>query len=207
MVMNAQPTFIAGNYFDKYRSRNPLYQRLLRRFLNTAVELIRGIPATSILEVGCGPGDLAARILPTAGHLPEYYMGTDLSEEQIAIARVNNPGYRFEPASIYALPTDDASTDLVIACEVLEHLDAPELALSELHRICRGKVLVSVPNEPLWRIFNVARGRYWTRLGNTPGHLQNFTPTAIRSLCERWFIVERQRQPLPWTMLLLTPRR
>jgi len=119
MLIKAQPTFVAGNYYDKYRSRNPLYQRLLGNFLATAVELIRDVPAASILEAGAGPGDL------------------------------------------------------VIACEVLEHLDAPDQALSELQRVCRGQALVSVPNEPLWRMLNVARGKYWRSPGNTPGHLQN----------------------------------
>ena len=205
--MKANANFVAGNFYDKYRSRNPLYRRLLSGFLETAVELIRTVPASTILEAGAGPGDLAARIIPAAGHRPEFYLGTDVSQEQVELARAINPGFRFEQASIYNLPADDASIDLVIACEVLEHLDTPELALAELRRICRGRALVSVPHDPLWRVLNMARGKYWSSLGNTPGHLQNFSPRQIRSLCEQHFVVEQQRQPFPWTMFLLTPRQ
>ena len=207
MLMKANAKFVAGNYYDKYRSRNPLYRRLLNGFLDTAIELIGSVPAETILEAGCGPGDLAARILPAAGHRAACYLGTDVSQEQVELARATNPGFRFEQASIYDLPAGDGSIDLVIACEVLEHLDKPELALRELWRICKGQALVSVPNEPLWRALNMARGKYWSRLGNTPGHLQNFSPRQIRNLCEELFVVEQQRQPIPWTMFLLTPRR
>ncbi len=205
MLKKADSAFVAGNYFDKYRSGNPLHRRLLKGFLDTAVDLIRDLPAETILEAGAGPGDLAAHILPAAGHAPRRYLGTDVSSEQVALARVTHPEYRFEPASIYDLPADDKSIDLVIACEVLEHLDTPERAIDELYRVCRGKLLLSVPNEPLWCMLNMVRGKYWSRLGNTPGHLQNFTPRAIRQLCETRFVVEELRQPLPWTMMLLSP--
>jgi hypothetical protein len=30
-----------------------------------------------------------------------------------------------------------------------------------------------VPREPIWRIGNMARGRYLGDLGNTPGHIQH----------------------------------
>ena len=38
-----------------------------------------------------------------------------------------------------------------------------------------GFILLSVPKEPIWRICNMARGKYWKDLGNTPGHIQHWT--------------------------------
>ena len=198
--------FVAGNYFDKYRSKNPIHQRLIHGFLSTATELVRDLDVTSILEAGAGPGDLAAKIIPEAGFSPNQYLGTDISESQVAEARTSHPEYQFERASIYELPVEDKSCDLTIACEVLEHLEEPEKALRELDRVTRGWVLLSVPSEPLWRTLNVLRGKYLASFGNTPGHLQNFTPRAIRKHVSAYFDIIAERRPLPWTMFLLRPK-
>ena len=206
MLQRLDQGFVAGNYFDKYRSSNPVHQWLMNGFLRSAVELIAGCEGHQILEAGCGPGDLAARILPEAGLVAENYVGTDVCPEQVRIAQAIHPQFQFRVASIYELPVEDKSIDLLIACEVLEHLDEPEKALREIARVCRGNVLLSVPREPLWCGLNMIRGKYLSQFGNTPGHLQNFTPKAIRCLCERYFEVQQERRPLPWTMFLLGPK-
>jgi hypothetical protein len=64
--------FIGGNYFDKYRSKNPIHQWLMRGFLSSVRELLASIEYGSVLEVGCGPGDLATRTLPPPNGLPWY---------------------------------------------------------------------------------------------------------------------------------------
>ena len=64
-----------------------------------------------------------------------------------------------------------------------------------------------MPKEPLWRILNVARGRYWSELGNTPGHLQHWSRPRLHSRCSRQrFEVIEVRNPLPWTMALCRAR-
>jgi 2-polyprenyl-3-methyl-5-hydroxy-6-metoxy-1,4-benzoquinol methylase len=70
----------------------------------------------------------------------------------------------------------------VICCEVLEHLDDPAAGLAELARVSARHVLLSTPWEPVWRLLNVARGRYLRDLGNTPGHVQHFSRRALRDL-------------------------
>jgi len=66
--------------------------------------------------------------------------------------------------------------------QVFEHLERPAAALSEMARVARRYVLVSVPREPLWRAANVAAGRYLRELGNTPGHIQHFSRRGIATL-------------------------
>ena len=39
-----------------------------------------------------------------------------------------------------------------------------------------------VPREPVWRVLNVARGRYVRWLGNPPGHIQHFSRAAFLAL-------------------------
>ncbi len=197
--------FVAGNYFDKYRSTSRIHRHLMDGFIRAARAFMQAAQPRRVLEVGCGSGDLADRLLDPAvwpaARVPEY-CGTDVSPEQIALARARCPGRAFQTCSVYRLPYPDASVDLVIACEVLEHLADPARALAEVARVTRGRVLISVPREPLWRALNLCRGAYWRHFGNTPGHVQHFSVRSLRQLVGRRFVIEAERRPVPWIMML-----
>ena len=45
-----------------------------------------------------------------------------------------------------SLPIEDDAFDIVVALDVLEHLDNPHRALQEFYRIARETVLISLPN-------------------------------------------------------------
>lgn len=199
---NRSASFVAGNVFDKYRTRNPLYRRLMGGFLAAARSLVAQVAPRNVLEVGCGPGDLAAELFDDSVE----YVGLDRSEAEIATARRRRPRSRFLAASAYDLPFEDRRFDLVVVCEVLEHLERPGAALSEIARVSSRDVLVSVPWEPAWSALNLARGAYVLRLGNTPGHVQRFSRRAIRSLLRTRLELVAERDPFPWTMLLARTR-
>ncbi len=201
--------FVAGNNFDKYRSKNPIHQQLMNCFLADLEDLARKAlghlhERQSLLEVGCGPGDLAQQLLRRLQKDPSLdYTGIDLSTDEIDKARRNCPDLRFEIASATELPFPPTHFDFAIACEVLEHLDNPRQALCELHRVTKGPVIVSVPWEPVWRVLNCFRGKYLSSFGNTPGHIQRFSRKAIRTLVSEYFDIREERNPFPWTMLLI----
>ena len=67
-------------------------------------------------------------------------------------------------------------------------------------------LLVSVPREPIWRILNLARGRYAGALGNTPGHLQHWSSRAFQRFVGMQADVRAVRRPLPWTIVLAEKR-
>lgn len=196
------PGFVAGNHFDKYRSQNPVHRALVGGFLRAARALVRTARPRRVLEVGCGSGDLAARLFRTDEGPSIDYTGIDISPAEVAAARGRCPAGRFQVASAYDLPFPDRGFDLVVVCEVLEHLDRPADCLREVGRVCGGYALVSVPWEPIWRVLNVARGKYWRQLGNTPGHVQHFSRRACRRLVAERFELVAERRPLPWTMVL-----
>jgi len=110
-------------------------------------------------------------------------------------------------ASIYDLPYPDKSFDLVVCCEVLEHLEKPRQGLAELARVARRNVILSTPREPLWRMLNVARLKYLKDLGNTPGHIQHFSRDNLVRLAEQCLSVKEVLMPLPWTIILGEPRK
>ena len=137
--------------------------------------------------------------------------GSYFSKNVIELARKNAELRGFSPSifesrSIYNLEKDNYSADLVVSCEVLEHLEYPEAGLQALQRVVSQHLIISVPQEPLWRILNMARGRYlW--FANTPGHIQHWSKRGFIRLVSRYFDIIESRSPVPWTMLLCCPHR
>ena len=90
----------------------------------------------------------------------------------------------------------------MLCCEVLEHLEDPAAGLAEIARVASRTCLVSVPREPIWRMLNVARGAYWSALGNTPGHLNHWSRAAFSAFVGTRLDVVETASPLPWTVVL-----
>ncbi len=104
-------------------------------------------------------------------------LATDLSESVLAEAKQAVPSdrVRFRVADIMALEPVEPAPDLVVCCEVLEHLPDPLGGLAALQRQRANWYLLSVPREPIWRALNMARGAYLKDFGNSPGHLQHWS--------------------------------
>ena len=193
---------VIGNAFDKYGSRNPIVRYLMRGFETSLRSLVKKAGVREIHEVGCGEGYWTLRWLEDGYHV----RGSDVSTEVIRLAQMNarDRGIQadFKIASIYDLVPEADGAELIVCCEVLEHLEHPELALHVLQKIASRFLIISVPQEPLWRILNLARGRYCRQLGNTPGHIQHWSKNAFIDLTGRCFEIVDCCTPLPWTMIL-----
>jgi ubiquinone/menaquinone biosynthesis C-methylase UbiE len=192
---------IAGNVTDKYRAKNPLARLLMGRFLDAVGALYERTAAERVLEVGCGEGDLIAAL---RRRRDAAFVGTDLSPGILEVARQRDGRWPAAAQSAAALGFPSRCFDLVIACEVLEHLPDPLAALHELARVSRRHVLLSVPREPLWRALNVARGAYVRDLGNTPGHVQHWSRGAFLRFISPVLRVREVRSPWPWTVVAAT---
>jgi 2-polyprenyl-3-methyl-5-hydroxy-6-metoxy-1,4-benzoquinol methylase len=206
-AVSAQPDdVIAGNVYPKYTTRNPLARLLVANFQANLRALVRRSGARQVHEVGCGEGFLA-RWLAAHGY---RVRGSDLSPAMIAEARRRSAGITppiaFQVADLCQLDPDRDAAELIVCCEVLEHVPDPARGLEVLGQLARPHLIASVPKEPLWRILNLARGRYWSELGNTPGHLQHWSASAFTALLAQRFEVVEVRNPLPWTMALCRAR-
>ena len=62
---------------------------------------------------------------------------------------------------------------------MLEHLERPRDALAEMSRVAGRALLLSVPNEPGWRISHMLAGKNLRALGNTPGHINHWSKRAF----------------------------
>lgn len=105
---------------------------------------------TSLLDIGCGLGDLTALIRDDQSI--RCAVGVDFAEAAVAVARRRFPDIGFRAAELPALPFADGSFDLVSACEVLYHIPPADRsrAIDEMHRVLApgGVVLVSSVLEP-----------------------------------------------------------
>lgn len=192
-----------GNYYDKYNTRNPLARRIMKNFDRNLSELVGLAAPRTLHEVGCGEGVWVLKWC-AEGILAR---GSDFSEQVIELAR-NNAKTRevgdelFEAKSIYELSPEADSADLVVCCEVLEHLTQPAAALVALQKLDAEHYIFSVPREPLWCGLNMLRGKYLKSLGNTPGHINHWSQLTFISLVSSYFEIVEVRSPTPWTMLL-----
>jgi SAM-dependent methyltransferase len=194
---------VTGNTYDKYGSTNPLVRHLMTGFESALDDLMGLADPRSLLDVGCGEGVLVHK---WAQRLPERrVVGIDLQEDSIQAgwAERQAPNLHYQVMRAENLPFADDEFDLATAIEVLEHVPDPVHTVAEMARCAQRHLLVSVPREPLWRMLNMARGAYWSALGNTPGHLNHWSKGSFVKLLSRHGEVAEVRSPFPWTMLLV----
>jgi 2-polyprenyl-3-methyl-5-hydroxy-6-metoxy-1,4-benzoquinol methylase len=195
-----------GNVYDKYSTSNPIERRLVEGFLSELDGLVARTGAREAHEVGCGEGELSRRLARDGLRV----RGTDAFPEVIAEARrraaADGVEVDYEATPVERLRPDSHAAELVICCEVLEHLDDPDGALEVLAGLARPWLIASVPREPLWRALNLARLKYLGSLGNTPGHLGHWSKRGFLALLEPRFEVLEVCSPLPWTMALCRVR-
>lgn len=138
-----------------FRGRQRILETVLKK------ELTKG-SARTVLSVGCGPIEgltwISSLVAPTG-----YMVGLD---SEPLHARCSRRGSSFVVGRAEALPFASCSFDLVLALDVLEHLDDDTAGLREISRLLKpgGLLLLTVPALPsLWGghdIVNHHRRRY-----------------------------------------------
>lgn len=107
-------------------------------------ETFAPLPGKRLLDIGCGPGTLAKRLVADGAAVT----GIDPGAAALETARAAVPGARFEAASAEALPFPAAHFDGAVMFNALHHVPDPAAALAEAARVLvPGGLLVVV--EPL----------------------------------------------------------
>lgn len=185
---------------QKYESTNPILQRLIERFHQRIVEVVRPLEPKTILDAGCGEGYLSRVLLD---HLPGVeVVGVDLSEGAVAQARARCPEGTFQVGTVESLRDLGRSFDLVVCSEVLEHVDDPRSVVGTLAGLAAPHALLTVPWEPWFQLANFARGKYLSTLGNHPEHIHRWSKRAFVQLTSTAFEPLHAEAMFPWTLLL-----
>jgi SAM-dependent methyltransferase len=106
--------------------------------------LVERVPhGATVLDVGCGGGKMLRTV---AAHRSDVVLlGCDIKEPEV----VDDFSFALVDAADAHLPYDDASIDVVLMIDVLEHLYEPARVLAEVDRVLRpgGRLLAFVPVE------------------------------------------------------------
>ena len=92
-------------------------------------------PGRTVLDAGCGTGGMLRWQADLGG--AARLAGVDISSAAIELARQRVPDADLHVAPLIALPFDDASFDLVLTNDVLQHVPEGDIApsLAELRRV------------------------------------------------------------------------
>jgi SAM-dependent methyltransferase len=140
-----------------------------------ACGLARGIDT---LDIACGEG-YGTNLL--ASHAASV-VGVDVSADAIAHAshKYKRSGLRFLHGSATAIPLPDASVDLVVSFETLEHLHEHDQMLAEIRRVLRpgGRLIMSSPDKRFYTDATGHKNQY---------HLRELYCEEFRTLIDRHF--------------------
>lgn len=188
-----------------YRSKNPFERILWQQKLTLMKSILHTIKYTNVLDVGCGDGAGISTVNKNAN-----YTGLDISPTQIAYMKKNlNTWKRKRTGSIsliehdaVPLPFKPATFDLILACDVIEHVLLPEKLLHEIKRVLKphGYLFVSIPNEPIWEILRTLMFQLPAR---SPDHLSYIQESDITDI----FPKVKYKKYIPniiWSLHLMT---
>lgn len=132
------------------------YQSLRSRFDQGVTDLtpeslagvLRTVEGDSVLDVACGLGYVCERLAPD-----HRVVGCDVAVS--AGRRGTHPNVRWCDGNVEELPFRDGSFDTVVSTHTLEHVQHLGIALEELRRVARRRVVVVVPHQrPYQATFN-----------------------------------------------------
>lgn len=152
-----------------------------------------------VLDAACGEGYGTALLAAGAATAT----GVDIDAATVAHAReryASRSNVRFEEGSVAALPFADASFDVVVSFETIEHVSADDQVrmLAEFSRVLapRGLLIISSPNK---RLYSEARNY------RNPFHLHELNRDELARLLDagfphrRWFLQTRSYASALWS--------
>ena len=143
--MTSDPTYVREQYTTEVglAARKAVYSDVTGPDpREIAFEAVAAVAPRSVLEVGCGEGELAERM---HRDLDAKVVATDQSERMIELTRAR--GVEALVADVRELPFETGSFDVAVAAWMLFHVPDVDRALAELMRVLRpGGRLVAVTN-------------------------------------------------------------
>lgn len=149
-------------------------------------QAITGMAPTRALDIGAAAGG-NTRVLEAAGWAST---ALEFSEAGVELARAR--GLNVVQGDARAIPFPDDHFGLVVAYDVLEHIEEDDQVVDEIARVLQpgGRVLIAVPADP----------RLWSGHDTDVGHVRRYTRPELVKLFDREpFVIESVRS---WNVLL-----
>ena len=167
-----------------------LYQEHISRYM-FAAQFVEG---RRVLDLGCGCGYGSSYL---AEHGAKEVIGTDNSEEAIEFSksRYSAKNLRFEVQDATAIQFDSSSFDVIIAFELIEHVNNYEKMLSGLKDALRrdGVFVMSTPNKATYETKDTF-------------HIKEFYYDELKDVLSRYFgYVKIMHQMYPSALAIQNP--
>lgn len=119
-----------------------------KRRLHMTLNALQSAPDSSVLDLGCGSGNLLPLISA------KRIVGVDPSDTLLNQARIRTakiPNVELVKAFAEQLPFEAGTFDRIVCSEVMEHVRNPEQVLKEMKRVAKpgARIIITVPNETL----------------------------------------------------------
>lgn len=175
--------------FDYFAQWHPVYQEENRRLHQ---QILKVIPADAnmILDVGCGGAWLASALVP--GGKKVISMDISTTNPLRAMELVSSPHHNGLVADVFHLPLKKDSIDCIVASEIIEHVQDPQLFMASLFNVLKpgGRLIITTPyNETIQYSLCIHCNR------RTPhhAHIHSFTESKIKSLAPAMAAVLKTR--------------
>jgi len=162
-----------------------------------------------VIDLGCGPGANLFDVFDMCSDIPEvqWYaldlnirlIGLGARRSRFRVSERNMKAIHFLAGDISHLPLTDASIDMLLSSEVVEHLPNPQPAIAEMTRVLKpgGYAFITTPNPhnlPVllgYAIDRLSKGRFkkWYWQGNDAisapplGAEVGFEHVSVHSYC------------------------
>lgn len=169
------------------------YNRKPRKLIEQIINIVNETDSNArILSLGSGDGYVERFIEEQTSRRIQCL---DVSPKGVEIAQKR--GLNAIEGSVYDLPFEDDSFDLVLAIHIFEHLVNPEIFLAEVHRVLnhQGAFFISLPNygNLFYRLKYLLKGSLDTFLQIRLGHFRHYSyREACRYLEEHNFRITRK---------------
>lgn len=118
---------------SRYNAARHLPEETKAFWINSLRAVLPEAPVGRCLDLGCGTGRFTAVLAQTFA-CP--VIGVEPSEAMLAVARAEDlPGVEWKQGSAEDIPLDNGAVGLIFMSQVFHHLDQPQEALQEIHRV------------------------------------------------------------------------
>ena len=201
-MSEARPLKTMSQGTDNYRKhthKNPVQRFLINRYFKVLLKEAKILHPKSVLDVGCGEGFTLNKLRKV--NIGKDLIGVDTSVTAITLGKKQFPHLNLKEGSAYKLPFKDNTFDLVLCLEVLEHLEDPLKAFSEVVRVSKKNCIISVPNEPWFRGANFIRGKNLIKWGNDIEHIQHWSVRSFKKFIKTKLHIAKVKKPFPWSII------
>ena len=143
-IIDFQKNFHSSQPMSDFRSAEEFCLYLMH--LKAYEEAMTRAGGMVVLDYGCNVG-YGCKVLSS---VTQRIVGVDVSEKAVEIARnqYGSEGVEFQVVDGVTLPFDDATFDLVVSFQVIEHIGDYESYLSEIKRVLTrpGCAIFTTPN-------------------------------------------------------------